>query len=142
MMKKSAAAALLAGMLAMAACGAPATTTTQGLPGSTAGSDQSASTESGSLADDAMADLESDIEDFATRVAASDSADEVRDAWNALAARLMTVVESAEDGTSEAREQLMAELDEFSETLSQLQVEGEVRSAWDALRARIEEEVG
>jgi len=141
MMKKSAAAALLAGMFAIAACGTPATTTTQGLPGSTAGSEQTAPTES-SVADDAMADLESDIEDFATRVAASDSAEEVRDAWNALAARLMTVVESAEEGTSEAREQLMAELDGFSETLSQLQVEGEVLSAWDALRARIEEEVG
>lgn len=122
---------LLIGLLSVVACAdSAATTTTLGQPAPTGSPD------------DEIADLETEIEDFASRVAASDAADEVRDAWNALAAELMTVVESAEEGSAETRERLRAELDEFAETLNELQVEDEIRSAWDELRTRVEEEFG
>lgn len=124
---------LLVGLLGVVACddsAAPATTSGQPDP-----------TGSGSFSDE-IADLETEIEDFANRVAASDAADDVRDAWNSLAADLMTVVESAEEGSAETRERLRAELDQFAETLSELQVEDEIRSAWDELRARVEEDFG
>lgn len=134
MRRTSLAAVLLAGLLGVVACSDPATSTTASV--------QTVPTGSGSLPDEGIAELETEIEDFATRVADSDAADEVREAWNALAAELMTVVESAEEGTAETRERLRAELEEFGEALSELQVEDEVRSAWDELRIRVEEELG
>ncbi len=133
-MRRTSLAVLLLGLLGLVACGDSAATTTVPV--------QPSPTASGSLPDDGIADLESEIEDFANRVAGSDAADEVREAWNALAAELMTVVEAAEEGTSETRERLRAELDEFAETLSNIEVEEEVRSAWDEFRARVEDAVG
>lgn len=133
-MRHTSLAVLLLGMLGLVACSDSAATTTVAV--------QPTPTASGSLPDDGIADLESEIEDFANRVAGSDAADEVREAWNALAAELMTAVEAAEEGTSETRERLRAELNEFAETLSNLQVEEEVRSAWDEFRARVEDAVG
>jgi hypothetical protein len=126
---------IIVGLSGVVACGDSAVITTTA-------PDQPAPTDTDSSPADGIAELEAEIEDFASRVADSDAADEVRDAWNALAAELMTVVESAEEGTAETRERLRAELDEFGEALSELQVEDEIRSSWDELRTRVEEEMG
>jgi hypothetical protein len=129
----------LVGVLGVSACAESASTDTLDVPTTLS---QEGTGDTGQPDITGLGDLETEIEDFATAIAESDAADEVRSAWNTLAAELMTVVESAEDGTAVPRERIESELDEFAETLDGLEVEENVRAAWQNLRTQLEEAIG
>ena len=129
----------LAGLLAVAACSdttgdtIPEATTDTTLAGTSGGTDAS----SGDLG--AVAEFQDDIQALSDAISESESAEELRSAWDALNAELTASVESIREGGAIAREEIEASLDEFEEQLDAIEVNEDVRTAWDQLRTNLEQ---
>jgi len=138
-MRKGVTSIALAGLVALAACSdTTGSTTTEALTGTTlAGTPGGTDTSSDALA--AVAAFQEDIQTLSDAIAESESADEVRSAWDTLNAELTASVESIrEDGTI-AREEIEASLDTFEQQLDEIEVNEDVRTAWEELRTNLEQ---
>ena len=138
-MRKGITSIALGGLLALAACsGTTESTTSEALTGTTlAGTSGGTDASSDALA--AVAAFQEDIQALSDAIAESDSAEEVRTAWDTLNAELTASVESIRDDGSIAREEIEASLDTFEQQLDEIEVSDDVRTAWEELRANLEQ---
>ena len=137
-MRKAATSIALAGLLALAACsGATGGTTSEALTGTTLAGTGGTDAASDALA--AVATFQEDIQAVSDAIAESDSAEEVRTAWDTLNAELTASVESIREDGSIAREEIEASLDTFEQQLDEIEVSEDVRTAWEELRANLEQ---
>jgi phage-related minor tail protein len=137
-MRKAATSIALAGLLALAACsGATGGTTSEALTGTTLAGTGGTDAASDALA--AVAAFQEDIQALSDAIAESDSAEEVRTAWDTLNAELTASVESIREDGSIAREEIEASLDTFEQQLDEIEVSEDVRTAWEELRANLEQ---
>lgn len=137
-MRKAARSIALAGLLALAACsGATGGTTSEALTGTTLAGTGGTDAASDALA--AVATFQEDIQAVSDAIAESDSAEEVRTAWDTLNAELTASVESIREDGSIAREEIEASLDTFEQQLDEIEVSEDVRTAWEELRANLEQ---
>ncbi len=72
-------------------------------------------------------------------ISESDSAEELRSAWDTLNTELTASVESIREDGSIAREEIEASLDAFEQQLDDIEVNEDVRTAWDELRTNLEQ---
>ena len=109
-MRKRATSIALAGLLALAACsGTTGATTSEALTDTTlAGT--SGGTEASSDALAAVAAFQEDIQALSDAISESESAEELRSAWDTLNAELTESVESVREDGSIAREEIEASL--------------------------------
>ena len=138
-MRKAATSIALAGLLALAACSdTTGGTTSEGLTGTTlAGTSGGTDASSDALA--AVAAFQEDIQALSDAIEESDSAEEVRSAWDTLNAELTASVESIREDGSIAREEIEASLDTFEQQLDEIEVNEDVRTAWEELRTNLEQ---
>ena len=138
-MRKGVTATALVGVLALAACSnATGGTTTEALTGTTlAGT--SAGTDASSDALAAVAAFQEDIQALSDAIEESESAEEVRSAWDTLNAELTASVESIREDGSIAREEIQTSLDAFEQQLDEIEVSEDVRTAWEELRTNLEQ---
>ncbi len=129
----------LAGLLALAACsGASGGTTSEALTGTTlAGTSGGTDASSDALA--AVATFQGDIQALSDAISESESAEELRSAWDSLNAELTASVESVREDGAIAREEIEESLDTFEQQLDDIEVNEDVRSAWEELRANLEQ---
>ena len=138
-MRKTATSIALAGLLALAACSGATGGTTSEAPTGTTLAGTSGGTDASSEALAAIAAFQEDIQTLSDAIAESESAEEVRSAWDTLNAELTASVESIrEDGTI-AREEIEASLDTFEQQLDEIEVNEDVRTAWEELRTNLEQ---
>jgi len=134
-MRKRTTSIALAGLLALAACSG---TTGDTLTDTTlAGTSEGTGTSSDALA--AVAAFQEDIQALSDAISESESAEELRDAWDTLNAELTASVESVREDGAIAREEIEESLDTFEQQLDDIEVNEDVRTAWEDLRTNLEQ---
>jgi phage-related minor tail protein len=138
-MRKGATSIALAGLLALVACSdTTGGTTSEALTGTTlAGTTEGTDASSDALG--AVAAFQEDIQALSDAISESDSAEELRSAWDTLNAELTASVESIREDGSIAREEIETSLDAFEQQLDEIEVNEDVRTAWDELRTNLEQ---
>jgi len=138
-MRKGVTSIALAGLLALAACSdTTASTTSEALTGTTLAG-PSGATDTSYDAHPAFAGCQEDIQALSDAIAESESAEEVRSAWDTLNAELTASVESIREDGAIAREEIEASMDTFEQQLDEIEVSEDVRTAWEELRTNLEQ---
>jgi chromosome segregation ATPase len=138
-MRKRTASIALAGLLALAACSGTSGDTVPDTLSDTTTAGASDGTDATSDALAAVAAFQEDIQALSDAIAESDSAEELRSAWDTLNAELTASVESVREDGSIAREEIEASLDTFEQELDEIEVNEDVRTAWEELRTNLEQ---
>ena len=98
----------------------------------TAGTSDGTDATSDALA--AVAAFQEDIQALSDAISESDSAEELRSAWDTLNAELDCLRGISSRGWVNRREEIEASLDTFEQELDEIEVNEDVRTAWEELR--------
>jgi len=89
--------------------------------------------------DEALGNLEGEIDSLGEAITSSEAGQELSSAWNTLTVELAAAIATLRSQGDVARDEIQSALDAFEQKLDDLDVEENVRAAWDELRSHVEQ---
>ena len=136
-MRRRAMVFVLATALVLGACGDASTD--ESVPSDTSPDTESATTVPAGADEEALGQVEGEIDNLSDAISSSESAQELSSAWDALKVELAAIVATLRAEGTVAREDVDSALDAFQQELDALDIEESVTAAWDDLRSHLEQ---
>ena len=111
----------------------------ESVPGDSSSDTAAATTISAGAEDEALGQVEDEIDNLSDAISSSESAQELRSAWDTLKVELAATVSTLRAQGSVAREDVESALDAFEQELEAIDVDENVNAAWDELRSHLEQ---